>query len=162
AHATLAKARWMLDEFLIPEIGSRPIADVAAPELLAALRKVEQRGTHETAHRAKQLAGRVIRYAVATGRATRDPSNDLRGALAPVVARNHAAITEPTRIGELLRAIDGYQGQPMTGCALKLAPLVFVRPGELRGAEWSEFDLEAAEWRIPAARMKMHEAHIVP
>ena len=162
APVTLAKARWMLHEFLIPEIGSRPISNVAAPELLAALQKVEKRGTHETARRTKQLAGRVFRYAVATGRATRDPSGDLRGALAPVVTRNHPAITEPARIGALLRAIGDYEGQPVTGSALKLAPLVFVRPGELRGAEWSEFELDSAEWRIPAERMKMREAHIVP
>jgi integrase len=162
AMVTVGKMRWMLESFLFPKLGSRPIGELAAPELLAALRKIETRGTHETAHRTKQLAGRIFRYAVATGRAERDPSGDLRGALAPIVAQNRAAITEPARIGELLRAIDGYQGQPMTAGALKLAPLVFVRPGELRGAEWAEFDLEAAEWRIPAHRMKMREAHIVP
>jgi integrase len=159
---TVTKTRWMLNAFLIPEFGARPIGEIAAPELLAALRKIESRGKHETAHRAKQLAGRVFRYAVATGRAIRDPSGDLRGALAPVNPQNRAAITEPGRIGELLRAIDGYEGQPMTACALKFAPLVFVRPGELRAAEWSEFDLDAAEWRIPADRMKMREPHVVP
>jgi integrase len=100
--------------------------------------------------------------AIATGRAERDPTGDLRGALAPVVVRNHAAITEPVRIGQLLRAIYGYQGQPATEYALKLLPLVFVRPGELCAAEWSEFDLEIAEWRIPGSRMKMREPHIVP
>jgi integrase len=162
APVTAVKTRWMLDEFLVPAFGARPIAEIAAPELLAALRKIESRGKHETAHRTKQLAGRVFRYAVATGRALRDPSGDLRGALAPVNAQNRAAITEPARIGELLRAIDDYDGQPMTASALKLAPLVFVRPGELRGAEWSEFDLDAAEWRIPSNRMKMREGHLVP
>ncbi len=162
AAVTAAKARWMLDTFLVPEIGSKPIGELAAPALLDALRKIEKRGTHETAHRTKQLAGRILRYGIATGRATRDVSADLRGALAPVTTRNHAAITEPARVGELLRAIDAYGGQPVTAYALKLAPLVFVRPGELRGAEWSEFDLDAAEWRIPADRMKMREAHIVP
>jgi integrase len=104
----------------------------------------------------------VFRYAIATGRATRDVSADLRGALAPVVSKNHAAIVEPRRIGALLRAIDSYIGHPPTQAALKLAPLVFLRPGELRRGEWSEIDLEGAEWRIPASRMKMREHHIVP
>jgi len=104
----------------------------------------------------------VFRYAVATGRAEHDVATDLKDALAPVKSRNFATVTEPARVGELLRAIDGYAGQPVTALALKLAPLVFVRPGELRAAEWSEFDLDNAEWRIPAARMKMGEQHIVP
>jgi integrase len=99
---------------------------------------------------------------VATGRAQHDIAADLKDALAPVKSRNFASVTEPMRVGELLRAIGGYAGQPITAMALKLAPLVFVRPGELRGAEWSEFDLDGAEWRIPAARMKMGEQHIVP
>lgn len=162
APVTAAKTRWMLETFLVPEIGAKPIGELTAPDLLAALRKIEKRGTHETAHRTKQLAGRVLRFAIATGRATRDVSMDLRGALAPVTTRNHAAITEPARIADLLRAIDVYDGQPVTAYALKLSPLVFVRPGELRGAEWDEFDIEGAEWRIPAGRMKMREAHIVP
>jgi integrase len=151
-----------LKSFLYPYVGSRPIASITAQELLAALRRVEARGTHETAHRVRSLAGRVFRYAVATGRAKHDVAADLKDALAPVKSRNFASVTEPARVGELLRAIDGYSGQPITAAALKLAPLVFVRPGELRGAEWSEFDLEGAEWRIPAARMKMGEQHIVP
>jgi integrase len=104
----------------------------------------------------------VFRYAIATGRAERDISVDLRGALAPVVTKNHAAITDPIAIGHLLRAIDDYCGQPVTHAALKLAPLAFVRPGELRQAEWSEINFDGAEWRIPGARMKMREAHIVP
>jgi integrase len=104
----------------------------------------------------------VFRYAVATGRAQHDVAADLKDALAPVKSPNFTSVTDPARVGELLRAIDGYSGQPITAFALKLAPLVFVRPGELRGAEWSEFDLEAAEWRIPGARMKMGEQHIVP
>lgn len=109
-----------------------------------------------------QYCGRVFRYAVATGRAERDPSRDLIGALAPVIERHHASITEPKAVGALLRAIEGYQGSYVTKCALRLAPLVFVRPGELRFAEWMEFDLDEAEWRIPAARMKMRQPHIVP
>lgn len=151
-----------LKSFLYPYIGTRPIASITAQELLAALRRIEARGKHETAHRVRSLAGRVFRYAVATGRAQHDVAADLKDALAPVKSRNFASVTEPARVGELLRAIDGYSGQPITALALKLAPLVFVRPGELRGAEWCEFDLEGAEWRIPAARMKMGEQHIVP
>jgi integrase len=159
---TLSKARWMLQTFVYPRLGSRPIGEIAPPDLLAALRPVERRGTHETAHRTKQRCGQIFRYAVATGRAIRDITVDLRGALAPVVSNNHAAITEPNQIGALLRAIDGYDGHRMTGIALKLSALFFVRPGELRAAEWAEFDLDAAQWRIPAQRMKMGERHIVP
>ncbi|MBX5461807.1 MAG: integrase arm-type DNA-binding domain-containing protein [Steroidobacteraceae bacterium] len=162
APATYAKARWLLEAFLLPKLGDRPIHEITPPELLGVLRGIESGGIHETAHRAKQLAGRIFRYAIATGRAERDPAADLRGALAPIAARNHAAITEPAKVGALLRVIDGYVGQPATMYALRLAPLVFVRPGELRAAEWREFDLEAAEWRIPAERMKMREAHLVP
>src|SRR6185503_6114852 len=151
-----------LRSYLYPYLGSRPISAVTAQELLGALRRVEARGKHETAHRVRSLAARIFRYAVATGRAERDVATDLRDALAPVKARNFAAILEPARVGELLRAIHAYQGHIVTGLALKLAPLVFVRPGELRAAEWSEFDLDGAEWRIPAAKMKMGEQHIVP
>jgi integrase len=159
---TLQKARRMMDASIYPRLGPRPIAEIKAPELLGVLRLIEDRGTNETAHRAKQRVSQILRYAIATGRAERDITLDLRGALAPVVSRNHPAIVEPTRIGALLRAIDGYDGQAVTAAALKFAPLVFVRPGELRGAEWPEFDLEAAEWRIPAARMKMKERHVIP
>ena len=162
ATETLEILGTRLKSFLYPYVGSRPIASITAQELLAALRRIEARGKHETAHRVRSLAGRVFRYAVATGRAQHDVAADLKDALAPVKSRNFASVTEPARVGELLRAIDGYSGQPITALALKLAPLVFVRPGELRGAEWSEFDLEGAEWRIPAARMKMGEQHIVP
>lgn len=116
----------------------------------------------ETAHRAHQNCGQVFRYAIATGRAERDPSPDLKGALPPVKQTHHAAITEPKAIAELLRAMDGYQGHFVTKCALRLAPLFFVRPGELRKAEWAEFDLDKAEWNIPAERMKMREPHLVP
>jgi integrase len=162
APITLAKCKWMLETHIFPSLGSQPIAKITAASMLAALRRIEAGGTHETAHRTKQRCGQILRYAVATGRADRDVTTDLRGALAPVVAKNHPSIIEPARIGELLRAIDGYAGQPATETALRLAPLVFVRPGELRMAEWREFDLEAGEWRIAAARMKMQEAHIVP
>jgi integrase len=159
---TMEKAEWTFRDLLKPFLGSRPITAITSPEVLAVLRRLESRGKHETAHRTKQRASQVFRYAVATGRAERDPTQDLRGALAPVVVTNHAAITDPKQVGELLRAIDAYSGQPTTEAALKLAPLLFVRPGELRAAEWSEFDLTAAEWRIPAPRMKMRELHIVP
>jgi len=162
AAVTLEKARWMLREFLLPKLGSRVVTEIAAPELLGLLRGVEEQGAHETAHRVKQLASRVFRYAIATGRAERDPTADLRGALAPVVTTNRAAITDPVRVGALMRAIEVYIGQPATHAALRLAPLVFVRPGELRAAEWREFDVDSAEWRIPAERMKMREPHLVP
>lgn len=160
--ATVEKARWTFDDLLFPYLGKRPVGAITAPELLAVLRRLEARGKHETAHRTRQRAGQVFRYAIATGRAERDPSADLRGALAPVRAVNRAAILDPAKVGELLRAMHAYSGQPATEIALKLAPLVFVRPGELRAAEWSEIDLDTGEWRIPAARMKMREAHIVP
>jgi integrase len=159
---TIEKARWVLETFVYPHLGSKPVSQIAAPDLLAVLRKIEARGTIETAHRTKQRVGQVLRYAIATGRATRDVSVDPRGALAPIVTKNHAAITEPTRIGKLLRSIDGYVGQPVTHAALKLTPLVFVRPGELRQAEWKEFDPANAEWRIPGHKMKMRTPHVVP
>ena len=158
---TYEKSEWLLG-LLYPVIGSIPIAEIEAPDLLAALRPVEARGRIETAHRAKQKAGQVFRYAIATGRAVRDPSPDLKSALKPVKTRHHAAITNPEKIGELLRAIDGYQGNAETVCALQLAPLVFLRPGEIRHMEWSEIDTEAAEWRIPAGKMKVPREHIVP
>ena len=151
-----------LERDIFPWIGARPIAEIAASELLSVLRRIEARGAIETAHRASQNCGQVFRYAVASGRAERDPTSDLRGALAPTRETHLASIVEPKAIGELLRVIDGYEGSLVTKCALRLAPLVFVRPGELRRAEWAEFDLDGAEWRIPAARMKMREQHIVP
>ena len=152
------------EAFVFPYLGKKPIRAVTVPDLFTVLKRVEGGGRNETAHRVRSETSAVFRYAVVTGRADRDPAADLRGALAPVVVRNHPALTDPMKIGELLRAIDGYQGQPATEAALKLAPLLFVRPGELRAAEWSEFDLEAKEpvWRIPAERMKMREQHLVP
>jgi len=157
-----SKIERRLERDIFPWMGSRAIADITAPELLKVLRRIEERGALETAHRALQNCSQVFRYAVATGRAERDPSIDLRGALPPVKEKHHASITDPKAVGALLRAIDGYQGSTVTKSALHLAPLLFVRPGELRKAEWSEFDFEKAEWRIPAARMKMRELHIVP
>ena len=162
AAVTLEKGRWMLETFIYPRLGGKLINEIKAPELLGALRAIEAKGHHETATRTKQRVGQVMRYAIATGRAERDITADLRGALAPVPTKNRAAITDPGRVGELLRAIDGYQGEPATAAALKLAPLTFVRPGELRGAEWREFDLDGAEWCIPGDRTKMGDAHLVP
>jgi integrase len=159
-HADKIIRRLELNVF--PWLGSRPIKAIAAPELLAVLRRVESRGANETAHRALQVCGRVFRYAIATGRAERDPSRDLSGALAPIQERHFASITEPLAVGQLLRAIDAYKGAFVTRCALRLAPLVFVRPGELRAAQWAEFDFDNAEWRIPASRMKARVQHIVP
>ncbi|MHB8389765.1 MAG: tyrosine-type recombinase/integrase [Acidobacteriaceae bacterium] len=147
---------------VFPWLGSRPIGDVNAPELLAVLRRIEARGALDTAHRVHQNCGKVFRYAIATGRAQRDPTGDLRGAIPPAQEHHHPTITEPKRVGELLRAMAGYSGSYITRGALQLAPLVFVRPGELRKAEWSEFDLDKAEWRIPAHKMKMKAVHIVP
>ena len=159
-HAERVIRRFERDVF--PWMGARPIGEITAPELLTALRRVENRGVVETAHRVMQNCSQVFRYAVATGRTERDPTADLRGALPPVKGNHFASITDPKAIGELLRAINGYQGSFATQCALRLAPLVFVRPGELRRAEWAEFDLDAAEWRIPASKMKMRVIHVVP
>jgi integrase len=151
-----------LEANVFPWLGDRPIRDIKAPELLSILRRVEARGVLETAHRLLNYCGSVFRYAVATGRADRDLSSDLRGALPPSIPRHHASVTEPQTVASLLRSIDGYRGANVTKYALQLAPLVFVRPGELRKAEWAEFDLDAAEWRIPPERMKLKTKHIVP
>ncbi len=151
-----------LEANIFPWLGHRPIREIKAPELLSVLRQVESRGVLETAHRLMNYCGNIYRYAVATGRAERDISADLRGALLPSTPRHHASVTEPQGVAALLRAIDGYRGSNVTRYALQLAPLVFVRPGELREAEWSEIDLEAGQWRIPAERMKMKAKHIVP
>lgn len=160
ATVTAAKAEWLLS--LVPSLDPLPLGDITPPIILAALRRIEGKGQHETARRVKQRIGQVFRYAVAHGRADRDPTADLRGVLTPVKSKPHAAITDPAKMGDLLRALDGYAGQPVTAAALKLGPLLFVRPGELRRMEWAELDLDAAEWRIPAAKMKMREEHIVP
>jgi integrase len=161
APTTLRKKQWLLD-FANREFGKRPIAELKAPEILDALRKIEKRGRHETATRARSTIGAVFRFAIATGRAERDPTGDLRGALITPTVTHRATIVEPHAVGALLRAIDCFEGQAVTRYALKLAPLVFVRPGELRKAEWSEFNLLSAEWRIPAAKMKMRRPHRVP
>lgn len=145
---------------IFPWIGGRPVAEITAPKLLAVVRRIENRGALETAHRALGNCGQVFRYAVATGRAERDPSGDLRGALPPVKGTHFAATTEPKRVAEILRALDGYAGTLTVRCALRLAPLVFVRPGELRNAQWADIDFEAAEWHYLVT--KTNTPHIVP
>jgi len=147
---------------VFPWLGARPVADVTAPDILACLRRVENRSAVDTAHRILQYVSSVIRYAIATGRADRNPAADLRGALPPAKGTNRAAITEPAAAGALLRAIEAFTGTFVVRSALRLAPLLFVRPGELRAAQWAELDLDAALWNIPAGRMKMKEAHLVP
>jgi integrase len=160
SNAAKVFARQVNDIF--PFIGDKPAREITAPELLAALRHIEKRGAVDTAHRALQDCSRIFRYAIATGRAERDTAADLRGALTPINGGSFASITDPQKVGVLLRAIDSYEGNLIIGSALKLAPLVFVRPGELRRAEWAEFNFEGAEWRIPAAKMKARQLHIVP
>jgi len=159
-HAQTVISR--LQNHAFPAIGTMPIKAIAAPDLLAMLRKIEARGNLETARRVNQICGQVFLYALATGRGERNPSADLRGALTPPKPKHMASLTNPREVAGLLRAIDTYQGSFITSCALRLAPLVFVRPGELRQAEWVDIDLEAAEWRIPAKKMKMKTTHIVP
>ena len=161
APATIKKARWFMD-LLDPDLGHLPIANITPQQLLAALKKIERRGHHETAQRLRAFAGRVFRYAAATVRAERNPADVLRGALTVPQVRHHSAIVDPKGVGELMRAIEGYDGRIETKLALKLAPHVFVRPGELRTAEWSEVDFDAAVWRIPAEKMKMRQVHAVP
>lgn len=162
ADITRQKALWLFESFTFPWIGSMDVGAITSQDMLAVLRRVEARGKLETAQRVKQQAGRVFRYAVATGRASGDPTAALRGAIKTPQTRHRAALTDAKDVGPLLRAIESFDGTMIVASALKLAPMVFVRPGELRRAEWSEFDLDAAEWRIPAAKMKMRSAHIVP
>ncbi len=157
-----AKVIRRLERDIFPWLGARPIKSITAPDLLKCLQRIEQRGAIESAHRAQQNCSQIFRYAIATGRAERDPAPDLRGALPHIKPKHHAALTEPKAMAGLLRAIDEYQGSLITQCALKLAPLVFVRPGELREAKWREIDFEQAEWNIPAERMKMREPLLVP
>lgn len=147
---------------VFPFLGSLSIGEITAPEVLAVARRIEERGAVDTAHRAMQDCSRIFRYAVATGRGERDPVADLKGALSPVRSTSYASIKEPKAIGALLRDIEAYSGNLIVRAALRLAPYVFVRPGELRRAEWAEFNLEAAEWRIPAEKMKMRVVHLVP
>lgn len=159
---TTRKVTNWLEHDVFPWLGLMPISSIGPRDVLAALRKMEDRGALDSVHRVKQVCGQVFRFAVASGLAERDVTQDLRGALAKPAAGHHAAITDPKVVGALLRSIHGYEGHPYTVAALKLTPLVFVRPGELRTAEWAEIDLEAAEWRIPGSKMKMGADHLVP
>lgn len=156
------KVQRMLNKDLLPWLGTRPISEITPRELLNVLRKLEDRGALESAKRTKQVAGQVFRYGVAIGVCERDPSQDLKDALATPVKTHRAAVTEPKEVARLLLALDGYEGSPTVQAALKLAPLTFVRPGELRHAEWSEIDWEASEWKIPGNKMKAGFDHIVP
>ena len=149
-----------LERDVFPWIGGMPVAEITAPEVLSVLRRIEGRGTLDTAHRAREDCSRVFRYAIATGRSERDPVPDLRGALPPAKGGNFAAITDPSAAAALLRSIDAFEGTFVVQCALRLAPLLFVRPGELRQAEWANVDLETAEWRFVASKTKTD--HLVP
>jgi integrase len=160
--STLKKARWALQTFIYPALGHRPIVSITPAELLAVLKEIEARGMAETARRTKQRCGQVFRHAVGLGHAARDITIELRGLLDAPIVEHHASITEPGAVGALLRAIEGYSGRDITRCALRLSPLVFLRPGELRKAQWSEIDLENAEWRVSARHMKRKVQHIVP
>ena len=151
-----------LERDVFPWIGTRPIKEIKAPELLTVLRRVESRGVLEGAHRIRGLCSQFFRYAISTGRAERNPAQDLIGSLPPAKEKHLAAITEPKKVAELLRAIDGYSGSYVVKCAMQLSPLVFTRPGELRHMEWAEVDFDNALWSIPAEKMKMREAHLVP
>lgn len=160
---TQGKVRTWLEKDVFPFIGKMPIASIGPRDVLdRVLRKLEARGAIDTAHRVKQLCGQVFRFAVVSELADRDVTADLKEALTTKAGRNHAAITEPKEVGKLLRSIRSYAGHPTTVAALKLAPLLFVRPGELRTAEWNEVDLKVGEWRIPGTKMKMKADHIVP
>ena len=160
--STHTKVTTWLDKDVFPHIGKMAISTIGPRDVLAALRHMEGRGALDSVQRVKQICGQVFRYAVASGSAERDVTLDLKGALAKAVPGNFAAITEPKQAGALLRSIFAYAGHPYTVAALKLSPLVFVRPGELRTAEWAELDLDASEWRIPASKMKMRVDHLVP
>ena len=160
APATIKKARWFLE--LLDGIGKRPIASITPHELLDVLKRIERRGHHETALRLRAFAGRVFRYGFATLRAERNPADILRGALIVPQVKHHAAIFDPAKVGKLLRVIEDYNGRPETIFALRLAPHVFLRPGELRQAKWEEIGFADKVWRIPAERMKMKQPHAVP
>ncbi|MBS0464767.1 MAG: site-specific integrase, partial [Proteobacteria bacterium] len=152
---------WLAGD-VYPYIGGRPVGALVAADFLTAVRRIEDRGAVESAHRVLQTCGQIMRYAVATSRAVRNPVVDLKGALTSPAERHHAAIVDPGELAGLLRAIDGYTGDPVTRAALKLSALLFVRPGELRHALWSEIDFDAAEWNIPGGKMKMRQPHLVP
>ena len=161
AVSTATRSEYLLS-LLKGSIGKLPITDIEPADVLIAVRNLERKGQLESAHRKLQLAGAVFRYAVATARRASDPTRDLRGALTALTVTHYGAIIDPVRVGKLLRAISGYEGPYITKLAMQLAPHVFVRPDELRHAEWSEFDLEGALWTIPASKTKMRKDHFVP
>ena len=161
AAVTVNKTRWLLSK-LTPALGTRPVAGITPHELLTILKASERAGHRETARRLRSFARRVFRYAVATARATADPAQPLQGALVSPIAKHHAAITDPVAFGGLLRAMEGYSGQPVTRLALRFTAHVFQRPGEVRQDEWSEIDFDKALWTIPATRMKQRQPHRVP
>lgn len=161
AEITLSKIRWLLDK-AYPKIGTRPIAKITVHEVLLVLRSIEATGRYESVRRMRSVLGRVFRYAVATTRAERDPTGDLRGALTVPKSKHLAAITTPNRAGELMRATEGYTGHAITLYALRLSVHLFVRPGELRQAEWAEFDFDRSVWNLPADKMKMRRPHRLP
>jgi integrase len=162
SEATATKDRWLLEQHAFPALAAKPIGSITPADVLTLLQDLERRELLETARRLRAKISAVFRHAIATLRATHDPASALRGAIRTPKVTHHAAITDPRRLGELLRALPGYSGSHVVACALRLAPLVFVRPGELRNAEWAEIDLDAGTWSIPAAKMKMRQAHIVP
>jgi integrase len=162
AESHSARVLSRLEQNVFPHIGNRPIKKIKAHELLSVLRRIEARGILHSAHNIRGICGQIFRYAVATGRAESDPAAALRGALPPAKTVNRAALTDPSRVGDLLRAIYSYRGSFVVQSALKFAPLVFVRPGELRKAEWTEVDFEKEEWNIPPEKMKMRQPHLVP
>lgn len=159
-HARTVKSR--LEQNVLPWIGKRPVGEISPQEILELCRNIEQRGAIETAHRVKSICSQVFRYCVALGLCAGDPCRDLLNALTPYRSKHMQAITDPRQVGELMRAISGYRGNEITRLALQFAPMVFVRPGELRKAEWTEINFDDAIWKIPAAKMKMREAHLVP
>lgn len=159
---TMAQYQRRLEKYAFPLLGQIPIKEIAAPDMLRMIQKFEAREIYETAHRVRSLCSLVFCYAIVMGRAETNPAESIRGALKPVKTQHFAALTEPKRIAELLRAIDSHRGSPIVRAALQLGVLTFVRPGELRGARWSEFDLAVGEWRIPAERMKKAREHLVP
>ena len=160
SHTKTSLGRLVND--VIPWLGARPIGEIEAPELLAVLRRIESRGALSSAHRSLAICGQIFRYAIATGRAKRDPSADLKGALPPHRGKRLATIVDPVKIGQLMRDIGNYKGSFVVRCALSIAPMVFLRPIEVSRAEWSEINLDLAEWRIPEEKMKMKKTHIIP
>ena len=162
AESTLKKRKWLLEDKLYPAIGTLPVKEISPPQILRALRKIEDTGNIETANRAKQVASQVFRYAVAQGITEVDPTRDLKGALSPSKARHFSAITKPSEVAKLIKDIRQYDGTPVVNALLRISPLLFQRPGEIRQMEWKEVNFEQAQWEIPEEKTKMRIEHIVP